>query len=355
MANQNEISSVKIELNGIQEVGDKLNMANQNEIYDNLYTRFVGGANSVGVVEKYNPKQTKLEDWKAVEARCEGQQCCDESNCVICSVTPLRDIWYEKKEKCERCWKRCIKHQIRFDELEEEGRQKVWKQKFSAMLTGYMNRNTKEEMRKRGNEMLVIALGRADKKAEIKIGTYDKYEISLKYANDNRVEYEYMEYSHSYKTSYSTYNRVGWTINWKFDKNTQQWVIYESLGTYPTTNPYQDGKEALLERERKEKEIADKRKEVVKCECGCDISKANKSTHLKSVKHKTIMEKIQKDAEVPVDDRCVVCLDSRKVYASTNCGHRCVCFNCCSTLSSNGNTVCPMCRIPVVNWLEIFL
>eukprot|EP00494_Astrolonche_serrata_P030327 UN30594 len=55
------------------------------------------------------------------------------------------------------------------------------------------------------------------------------------------------------------------------------------------------------------------------------------------------------------DVRCVICLDKQSQYACIPCGHRCLCSDCESTITTGWASRCPICRNTVNQKVKIFM
>jgi len=100
-----------------------------------------------------------------------------------------------------------------------------------------------------------------------------------------------------------------------------------------------------------------KHTEMVKCVCGCETVRENVARHKKTDKHKTFMRKLRETEAKNKEEEaiCIVCMVAKKTHASVECGHLALCKNCVSECSKQGMNACPICRVQVSKWQEIYL
>ena len=65
---------------------------------------------------------------------------------------------------------------------------------------------------------------------------------------------------------------------------------------------------------------------------------------------KQVVEELA-DADLPEEQKCVICLDRKKAGAFYKCGHNCCCLTCGTGFI--GKT-CPICREPVLDFIKVF-
>jgi hypothetical protein len=60
------------------------------------------------------------------------------------------------------------------------------------------------------------------------------------------------------------------------------------------------------------------------------------------------------DDEVTTESPCVICLTNKKVIASINCGHNCLCISCSKCIYNLTSPKCPICRGNWTNLIKIY-